>query len=162
TKGSAHLTIALNGYEDLTVVIDNPEPTEGDVDAEVERIRLGWAPLEETGQPAKLGDVIEVQLQASRGGEEYPEMSSPAFACELGSAAVSDEFDHALIGSAVGDDRGFECSIGGKEIHFDATVLRVRHQNVPELTDEWVRQISQAESIEAWRQHVKAELRSRR
>jgi trigger factor len=79
--------VGIPGYEGLVVTIPAPEPTEEQVDEQVDRLRDSFAQLSEVERAASSGDHLTLSISAARDGEPVDELSSDDFVYPLGSGS---------------------------------------------------------------------------
>jgi trigger factor len=141
--------IRLAGYGGLRVQVPSPIVTDEDIDAQVDRRRSDFATLQEVGRPARDGDHLNVNMHATRGGEAVDGLSYDDFLYELGSGTVLPELDVRLQGARVGDILTFDAEIPGSEpVSLNVLVKDVKEKVLPELTDEWVEENTEFDTVE--------------
>jgi trigger factor len=152
-----HIQVA--GYAGLRVVVPSPAVTPEDVDAQVDRLRGNFGELVPVGRPARKGDHVTVDLQASHGGEPVSGLSTDDFLYEVGSGSVLPELDARLDGARVGDILAFDADVPGTgPTSFRLLVKEVKEKVLPDLTDEWVSEASEFDSVAALRADIEERL----
>src|SRR6266545_3101649 len=131
----------LGDYRGLEVGRIEPEVPDEAVDAELERLREGFASLKPVEREAREGD----------------------FLLELGSEGLLDGFDEALGGAKAGEQRTAEVRfpgdyrpehLAGKEARFEITVREVREKELPELGDEFASTASEFDTLDELRADI--------
>ncbi|MEO5680958.1 MAG: trigger factor [Acidimicrobiales bacterium] len=154
-------SIQVEGYGGLAVTVPRMEVTEDDVQRALRRLRSADAALVDVDRPAELGDVLTIDLKATRttpgdGAEEGESEETlddvQDYSYEIGDAAgFPPEVDAQLEGASAGDDRTFETIVGEGDlatpITFAITVKKVQRKDLPELTDEWVEESSELTTV---------------
>lgn len=142
----------------------NPVPVKDeDVQREIDGMLKARARLEPCTEPAIDADVVFADLSTTVDGEAIGGTRSATLT--VGQNMV--EIDAALRGAVSGDTR--ECDVAyppeyadeklaGKTVHFTLLVNHVLRRTLPELTDEWVRENSDVETAEAFRNGIRARL----
>lgn len=142
----------------------NPVPvTDADVQREIDGLLTKRAKVEPISEAAIDGDVVFADLTTTVDGEPIGGTRSATF--QVGQNMA--EIDIALRGAAGGDTR--ECDVAypedyadeklaGKTVHFTLLANHVLRRRTPELTDEWVRENSDVDSVEALRNGIRMQL----
>ncbi len=157
-------SIEIEGYGGLTVVVPRMEVTDEDVDKALRRLRSADADLVDVDRPAMAGDVLTIDLKATREHEDHEETLDDVqdYSYEIGDATgFPPELDEQLTGTAAGRDVIVVATVGegerASEITFVVKVKKVQEKDLPELTDEWVEESSELTTVEA----LRADLRTR-
>ena len=149
-------TVDVAGYGGLRVVMPNLEVSEEDVDIRVDQVRAASAEVVAVSRPAVDGDHVLIDRTISQGGESSVVED---FSYEVGSGGVAPELDENLRGAKAGDILKFDVhhpEVG--EVTFQVLVKEVRQRVLPELTDEWVDQETEFESVEDMRAKFRQEM----
>ena len=86
---------------------------------------------------------------------------------DIGAPANPPGFDEALIGVQAGDDKSFNVSypadyaiqeLAGTTVRYDVSVKAIRKRVVPDLDDEFAKDLGEFDSLEALRARVRADL----
>jgi len=150
--------VQIPGYAGLQVTLERPVATDEDVDRQVDRLRTNNAPLEEVSRPAKDGDVLTIDLGMTTEGSEPNSLTDVSYTLGSGEFGV-EELDVQLQGARVGDIIKFTASPAeGRVIDFQVLVKAVRAQVLPDVTDEWVAQESEFETVEALRDDLRTRI----
>lgn len=152
-------------YAGLRVEVEIPEVGEDDVTAQVERMRQQFAELEDVSREGFDGDLVLVDVTTSLDGAEYSAGSAKDMLFEIGSGAFLAGMDEALRGSGAGSIVAFDTSLpegigvdGGKAVKVRALVKQVKAKRLPALTDEWVKEVSEFETIAEMRSELAVQM----
>jgi trigger factor len=153
----------------------------GAVDHALEHLRerhARWQPVED--RPAAAGDTILADLTRTRrarlvtlAGEapadekdgEPEELQNVTI--EIGSIANPPGFDEGLSGASVGDERRFTVNypadfdtpeLAGASVDYVVTVKGIRRKELLPLDDEFAKEVSELETLEALRDRVREDL----
>lgn len=149
-------SIELEGYGGLTVTVPRMEVTDEDVERALRRLRSADATLVDVERPAEQGDVLTIDLKATRAREGDDEVETlddvSDYTYEIGDAAgFPPEVDAQLTGTSANDDRTFETTVGegdlATQITFAIRVKKVQRKDLPELTDAWVEESSELTTV---------------
>lgn len=157
---------------DFSVVkVDRPEVTvsEEDVNSEMEKLRERFARLETTKtRPAQKGDYALISFTGYVDGKEHEKASMQDYMVEIGSNTLMPPFEDHLLGTRAGDIKEFsihfpenhhEKSIAGKDVQFRVIVKEIKEKLLPELDDEFARQIGSFESLDELRKLLRDRLK---
>jgi trigger factor len=152
-------------YADRKVTVDIPAVSEDDIDEQVERVRSQFADLEDVDRPAIEGDFVMVNITTLINGEQLEDASASDLLYEVGSRSFIQGLDEILMGVEKGGitegpgtlPEGFG-DTGGGPVTLRALVKGVRAKKLPEVTDEWVSDVSEFETIEELRKQLEDNL----
>ncbi|MFD1466439.1 trigger factor [Lapidilactobacillus mulanensis] len=145
--------VVLGDYKGLTVPKQNSEVTDADVDAELEKRREQQAELvlKEDGV-SENGDTVVIDYKGTVDGKEFDGGSAENHSLELGSNTFIPGFEEQLVGHKSGDDvdvvvtfpEDYQAKdLAGKEAHFATTVHEVKTKELPELDDDFAKDIDE-------------------
>ena len=158
--------VEVAGYNGLRIEVPSPEPSDEDIDSEIDRLRAEHAEFQTVERPAQDGDQASIDIVGSHGGEELPGLSANDYDYEVGTGAVVAEIDENLRGASAGDVVNFEAAHPDQEeeepLHFVITVLDVKEAVLPELDDSWVAKATEFETLDGLRADISERLCSMR
>ncbi len=159
-------TIELPDLSDLTVVVDEAQVEEGDVDEQLESLRLRFATLKGVDRAVETGDFVSIDLSATIDEEEIDSVSGVSY--EVGSGNMLEGMDEALVGMTSGETRQFSAPLAGgdhegRSADCVVTVQAVKERELPELDDEFAQLASEFDTLEELRADARStvELRKR-
>jgi len=98
-------------------------------------------------------------------GEEFAAGSANDMLYEIGSGSLLDGLDEALRGSAAGGILEFPSTLpeqmgeeGGREVEVRVLVKQVKAKRLPELTDDWVSEVSEFETVAEMREELREQI----
>jgi len=157
-------SIELEGYGGLSVAVPPLDVSEADVDRALRRLRSADATLVDVDRPAEVGDVLTIDLKATRQHDDHEETLDDVqdYTYEIGDAAgFPPELDEQLTGTTADQDVVVATTMGegdaATEVTFTIKVKKVQEKDLPELTDAWVEEASELTTVEA----LRADLRER-
>jgi trigger factor len=152
-------------HEGRTVDVGTPEVTDEEMADQIDRIRDQFADLADAGRPAESGDYLTIDISATNGGEDVPEASAAQIMYELGSGGFIEGIDERLQGAEPGTSVTFDGELpggfgefAGTEVTFTIAVTDVRSKVLPELTDEWVAEITEFSSVAELEVNLEAQM----
>jgi trigger factor len=139
-----------------------------DIDRTIETIRkqrTGWNPVT---REARLGDRLKIDFDGKLDGEPLPGGAAKDFLCVLGSGTLIDDLEKGLVGANAGSARNVIATfpadyrhqpLAGKSVQFDVTVHEVAEPMLPEVNEEFAKQLGVPDgSVEKLRSEIKANL----
>lgn len=159
----------LPDYSVVKVERPEVEVSEEDVNTEVEKLRERFARLETTKtRPAQKGDYALISFTGYVDGKEHEKASMQDYMVEIGSNTLMPPFEDHLLGTQAGDIKEFsihfpenhhEKSIAGKDVQFRVIVKEIKEKVLPELDDEFAKQIGSFESLDELKQLLRDRLK---
>jgi len=149
-------TVTVAGYGGLRVVLPSLTVTEQEVETRIDQVRASSAQVVAVQRPARDGDHVLIDRTITQGSESSVVED---FSYEVGSGQITPEMDDNLRGAKAGDILKFDVhheQIG--EVTFQILVKEVRERVLPELTDEWVDQETEFETVEEMRARFHQEM----
>jgi trigger factor len=159
----------LGDYRGVEVGRAEPDVPEDAIQAELERMREGFASLNPVEREAAEGDFLLIDYRGFVDGEQFEGGEGKDQLLELGSGSLVEGFEEALAGASAGDDREVEVKfpedyraeqLAGKDARFEVSVREVREKRLPELDDEFAIEASEFDSVDALRADITEKLRS--
>ena len=142
--------VSVGGYESLRVTIDRPEPTDDEIDAQIDRMRAQNAELKAVSQPAIDGSFVRIDITGSQDGEELDGLTASDYVYEVGAGTVVDELDEELRGAEAGAILVFTADHPDPEqppVDFRVLVKEVDEQVLPDADDDWAAAESEFDTI---------------
>ena len=161
--------ITLGEYGGLQVTRHVTPVTDQQVDVELARLRSRHAQFTDLPEGAGIekGDLAIVDYDMLVDGEKREDASASGYPLEVGADQLFPELNDALIGARPGETREFEVSypehhadpsLAGKTARFEVTVTQARRRQLPELNDEFAKQLSNLDTMDALRDRVRQNL----
>lgn len=140
-----------------------------DIDRELETLRERNAPLvdDEEDTPAADGHHVSVDFVGRIDGEAFEGGSGKDVVIELGSGRMIPGFEEQLTGAKAGDDVEVNVTfpddyqaehLRGKSAVFACHVASVRKRQVPELDDEFAKDLGEFSSLQELRDRIRKDL----
>lgn len=159
--------IKLGAYEGLKVEKNVAEVKDADVDAEVQKLASSHARFVETEELAQMGDFATIDFVGSVDGVEFEGGKAEEYRLELGSHSFIDNFEEQVAGMKVGEGKDVKVKfpegypakeLAGKEAVFAVTVKKVEKKEIPEISDKFVADATEFETLAEYKDSVKAKL----
>lgn len=123
----------------------------------------------EEPRPIHMGDHAVLDFKTFADGNPVPDGEAKGFHLEVGANRFSPEFENKLIGASKGEHRDIEVAfpsdygnknLAGKIATFHVVIKDIKKKVLPELNDEFVKELGEFESLEDLRTAVRQELAS--
>jgi len=157
--------IVAHDYEGLELERQVEKVGEDVVDAFLSRLRHAHAQLHpiEGRDAAQAGDVLVVDIEASIHGRALPPVEGRQV--ELGASGFPPGFDESMMGATIGETRCVsvaypaehtEGRLAGQTVDFKARVQGLFTKTLPELDDEFAKDVGDCSSLDDLRGRVRA------
>ena len=133
-----------------TIEVESIEPTEEEINEQIERIKLQFGEVEKVDRPAKEKDYLLINISGSENGIELKDFNYQDYLYELGSALLTPSLDSKLEGVSSGAIIKFNDDIpalGKSNIEISVLVKEIKEKIMPELTDDWVSSVTEFETV---------------
>ena len=155
----------LGNYRRLEVPYLEPVVEDSDVDAELERLRESQASYRNLDpRPLADGDLAVFSLK-SEPVDDSPAVDQEETTLTIGADETLPDFSNALRGKSPDDEVDFEVTypddfasekLAGKSIPFHAKVLGIREKELPELDDDFAKDVdAQFETFDALKSRIR-------
>ena len=163
--------IQLGDYKNLEVEVDAIEITDADVDKALAEMRERAATLTPVeGRTVADGDFVQLKLVGTPEGGGEP-IQADNVLCHIGAEETLEAFNENLRGAQAGEQKRFEArypddypdpKLVGKTYHYTAEVLAIKERKLPELNDEFAKDVSDAATLEELRGKIRLSLGAER
>ena len=157
--------VTVEGHDALTVEVPSPAIADEAVDRQIDTLRDRFAELEDSPRPLEDGDFAEIDIKGYVHDESIEGLTATDYLYEVGSGIVVPKLDDELRGKRPGDILKFNDTLperfgerAGDEVSFQVLVKDAKRKVLPELTDEWVGEISEFDTVDALRNDVRTRL----
>ena len=133
-----------------TVEVESIEPTEEEINEQIERIKLQFGDVEKVDRPAKESDYLLLNISGSENGTELKDFNYQDYLYELGSSLLTPSLDSKLEGVSSGAIIKFNDDIpalGKSNIEISVLVKEIKEKIMPELTDDWVSSVTEFDTV---------------
>ena len=172
-EGGVVLTIETELYPDVTLGqykgIEVPKREvkveESEVDAEVNRMAERNARIETVDRAAQMGDTVVIDFEGFEGGKPFQGGKAEDYSLTLGSGSFIPGFEEALVGAVAGEERDVNVTfpenynakeLAGKPAVFKCKVHEVKESIKPELDDEFAKDVSEFDTLDALKNDIRA------
>jgi trigger factor len=158
-------TIELPNYKDRRIEVTNPEVTDEDMDTQIRRMLEQFATVEEVERPAETGDFVSIDLTATQDDAPVEDARVADLLYEVGSGRFLDGIDERLMGAGAGATVVFDGPLpegfgerAGETVTYTVTVNEVKERILPDLTDAWVDDNTEFETVTELTERLREQL----
>jgi trigger factor len=160
--------VTLGDYKNLEVPEKDFSVSDEDVNEEMERIRASHAeivPIED-GE-VQSGDLVLIDFKGFVDGEAFEGGEAENYQLEIGSGTFIPGFEEQLIGMKKDEEREIEVTfpeeyhvkhLAGKAAKFQIKLHDIKRKKLPELDDEFAKDISDFDTLEELRADTRKRL----
>ena len=156
--------VKLGAYKGIEVPKIPVTVTKAEVDAEVNRMAERNARIETVDREAKTGDTVVLDFEGFVDGKPSDGGKAEGYSLKLGSGSFIPGFEDQLIGCKAGDEKDVNVTfpkeytpeLAGKDATFKCKIHEVKETTLPELDDEFAKDVSEFETLAALRKDIKA------
>jgi trigger factor len=161
----------LGKYKGLDIEMPTMEVTDEDVNKALEETReraAAFAPGE--GRAVENGDFVQLKLAGTPDGGGDP-IQADNVMCHVGAEETMQPFNDNLLGANVGDHKTFDvdypadypdAKLAGKKFHYDADVIAIKVKKLPELNDDFAKDVSDAATLDELKKKIRENLEHER
>ncbi len=163
--------VNIKDYAGIPVTREVEAVNDSEVDAEIERVRNRNARMIEiTDRPAENGDIANIDYEGFVGGVPFKGGADKGHDLKLGSGQFIPGFEEQVIGHSVGDEFDVNVTfpkeyhaeeLAGKEAVFKCRLNGVKFNELPELDDEFARDVSEFDTLDEYKKDIAAKLKER-
>ena len=133
------------------------EVKDEDVDKDIESLQKRNARVVLVERPAKEGDTVLLDYSGFVGDEQFDGGTAERQELKLGSGMFIPGFEEQLVGATPGEKRDVTVtfpeeyhaeSLAGKEAVFHCLVHEIKEEQLPELDDEFAKDVSEYDTLE--------------
>jgi trigger factor len=165
--------VVVNDYKKIPAQRKKLVVNEEDVEAELELRRQTNSYLKslEEARPIQQGDHAVLDFKAFAEGKPVPDGEAKGFHLEVGGNRFNPDFESKLIGASKGEQREIEVTfppdygnknLAGKNVSFQVEIKDIKEQGLPELDDEFAKNLGDFDNLEDLRLAVRQELESKK
>jgi trigger factor len=157
----------LGTYKGLEIEMPQMDVTDEDVNKALEETReraAAFAPVE--GRAVENGDFAQLKLVGTPADGGEP-INADSVLCHIGAEETMEPFNEALRGANIGDHKEFDVEypadypdekLAGKKFHYAADVTGIKTKQLPELNDEFAKDVSDAATLEELKTKIRENL----
>lgn len=161
--------VKLGDYKGIEVEEVKAEVSEDLIDEELaalQEMNARIIPLEEG--TIEEGHIANIDFEGSIDGETFPGGAAEAYDLEIGSGSFIPGFEEQLVGKKEGEEVDVEVTfpedygqedLAGKDAVFAVKINSVKEKELPELDDEFAKDISEFDTIEEYKEDLRSKMK---
>ncbi|MCL2086608.1 MAG: trigger factor [Oscillospiraceae bacterium] len=160
--------INISGYRGLKVPVESNTVTDSDISAKLEGLRKKGARIIDAGErKTKTTDTITFDFEGFCDGVPFDGGSAENFTLEIGSRRFIPGFEEQLVDRALGDEFDVNVTfpadynpeeLASKDAVFKCRINGIKETQLPELDDEFVKDISEFNTIDELKEDLKTQI----
>ena len=164
--------VKLGEYKGLKVDKVSTRVTQKEVEAEIEKEReRNGRMVEVTDRAVQDKDQIVMDFEGFIDGEAFEGGKGEKYPLTIGSGAFIPGFEEQLVGVEIGKEVEVKVTfpkdyhateLAGKDAVFKCTVHEIKEKELPELDDEFASEVSEFDTLDAYKADVKAKIKERK
>ncbi len=155
--------VKLGEYKGVKVEVEKEEVDEEKLENHIEGLRQQHARLievEDKETEASDGDMVMIDFTGYVNGEPFEGGDAQDYSLEIGTNTFISGFEEQLIGMKVGEEKEVKVTfpedyrsedLAGEEAVFEVTLKQIKQKELPELNDDFAREISDFDTFEEFK-----------
>lgn len=163
--------VELGQYKGVEAVKHTTVVTDDDVNAEIERARERVSRyVDVTDRPVKMDDQVTLNYAGFCEGEQFEGGTAEGHKLVIGSGSFIPGFEDQLVGAEIGKEVEVNVTfpeeyhaenLKGKPATFKCTVTAIQEKDVPALDDEFAKDVSEYDTLDAYKAATKEDLQKK-
>ncbi|MDO4544311.1 MAG: trigger factor [Clostridia bacterium] len=163
--------VTLGQYKGIVIPKQEYNVSDDEVSAELEKEKEKQARYIDVEREVRDGDRIVLDYSGSVDGVKFDGGTAEGQTLVIGSHTFIPGFEEQLIGAAIGEEKDIVVTfpeqyqaenLAGKEAVFACTVKTISEKELPEIDDEFIKDISEFDTIDEWKADKKAKMTEER
>lgn len=164
--------VKLSEYKGLVVPLESAEVTDEEVGAELERLQQRHAELVVVDEgPAQMGDFTSIDFEGFLDGEPFEGGKGERYSLELGSGSFIPGFEEQVVGLNIAEEKDINVTfpenyqaenLAGKAVVFKVKLHEIKRKSLPELDDEFAKDVSEFDTLDEYKADLKKNLQERK
>ena len=163
-KTEVYPEVTLGEYKGMEVEKTEATVTDEEVQAELNRMAQNVASTEVVERAAEMGDTANIDFEGFDAGVPFEGGKGDNFDLKLGSGSFVPGFEEQIVGMTAGEEKDiditfpedYHAELAGKAVVFHVKLNKVTTTNVPALDDEFAKDVSEFDTLEALTADVRA------
>lgn len=164
--------VKVSEYKGLSATRPEVTVTDEEIAREIDAVRSRNARvLTVDDRPAEDGDDVIIDFKGFRDGVPFEGGEAEKQPLKLGSNSFIPGFEAQIVGHSKGEsfeinvtfpEEYGEPTLAGQDAVFQITLHEIKRTELPELDDEFVKDVSEFDTVEAYRESVRAKIEERK
>lgn len=158
--------VSIESYKGIKVKKVEYNVTDEDIEADVKRLlERNSREITVTDRACQNGDIVVIDFSGSVDGKKFEGGTAEKYRLNLGSNSFVPGFEEQVCGMAIGEEKDIKVvfpedyveDLKGKEAVFAIKLHEIIVKELPELSDEVIKDATGEESLEAYKAKIKAD-----
>ncbi len=164
--------LSIDNYKGIGYVPMSLEITEDDIDNDVKRVQernSRLVPVE--GRAAENGDIAVIDFEGFLNGEAFDGGKAENYSLTLGNGQFIPGFEEQIVGHNIDEEFTINVTfpedyqadeLAGKETEFKIKLHEIKKRELPEVDDEFIKDVSEFDNVADYRNDIKQKLEKSR
>lgn len=157
----------VKDYKGVEIETVASEVTDEDVEEEIKSMSRKNSRMVTVDRPAQDGDMVLIDYEGWVGDEQFEGGTAERQPLKLGSGTFIPGFEEQLVGVSTGEDKDVVVTfpeeyhapdLAGKEAIFKCKVHEIKVEELPEINDDFVKDVSEFDTLDELRASVREDL----
>ncbi|NBI16334.1 trigger factor [Neglecta sp. X4] len=163
---------SIEGYKGIEVTREPVVVTEGDINSELERVReRNSRMITVEGRAAENGDIAVIDFDGYVDDKQFDGGQAENYELTLGAGQFIRGFEDQIVGHSTGEDFDVNVTfpedyhaeeLKGKAAVFKIKLHELKTKELPEVDDEFVKDVSEFDTLEEYKKDIEKKLLERR
>ena len=163
--------VKIEGYLGLEAERTDREVTDADVEEEINRVReRNSRTVDVTDRAAAMGDTVNFDYEGSLDGVAFDGGKAEKYNLKLGSGQFIPGFEEQIVGKQIGEEFDVNVTfpeeyhaenLKGKAAVFKCKLHGIKMTELPELDDEFAKDVSEFDTLDAYKADIQAKIGER-
>lgn len=164
--------VEIEGYKGIEVAKEPVVVTSGDIDAEIERVReRNSRTITVEDRPAQKDDIVVLDFDGYVDGKQFDGGKAENYELTLGAGQFIPGFEEQVEGHGIGEEFDINVKfpedyhaeeLKGKDAVFKIKLHEIKMKELPEVDDEFVKDVSEFDTLEEYRKDIENRLLSQK
>ena len=164
-------TLDIDGYKGFEIEKKSTEVTDELVDEEIKKVLDRNSRLVEVeGRAAKDGDTAVIDFEGFVDGVPFEGGKAEKYSLALGSGNFIPGFEEQVVGHEAGEEFSINVNfpedyqaenLAGKEAEFKIKLHELKEKELPELDDDFVKDVSEKETVDEYKAELRTQIEAR-
>lgn len=164
-------TLEVEGYKGFEIERKSTEVTEELIDEEIDKVRdRNSRMVTVEGRAAQNGDTAVIDFEGFVDGVAFEGGKAEKYSLSLGSGNFIPGFEEQVVGHEAGEEFSINVNfpedyqaeeLKGKEAEFKIKLHELKEKELPEVDDEFVKDVSEKETVAEYRDELKETISAR-
>ncbi len=158
--------VTVGEYKGVSAVRPDVVVEDAEIDSEIAGVQTRNARIQTATRPAVNGDTVVMDFEGFVDGVAFEGGKGESYELTLGSNTFIPGFEEKLQGMSAGEERDLDLQfpdnykedLAGKPVVFKVKVIEVKEKLMPELDDEFAKDVSEFDTMDEYRASIREKL----